>query len=124
MFLNKPKMFTNPYSSKKLNIYLMMNLLVPGRVKLATHCPMGNQEIGSVSERKLWKSTCIHHRKRLASHIQNLIMFLDQNQIKIEVIVGVDERNSRFMDLDKALQDDTRISYHRDYLSNLSAAIR
>ncbi|KAK2639389.1 hypothetical protein Ddye_027184 [Dipteronia dyeriana] len=37
---------------------------------------------------------------------------------------GMDDRNSLFISLDKALQDDKRIRYHRDYLSNLSAAIR
>ncbi|KAH7544266.1 hypothetical protein JRO89_XS15G0138200 [Xanthoceras sorbifolium] len=37
---------------------------------------------------------------------------------------GMDDRNNPFISLDKALQDDKRIRYHRDYLSNLSAAIR
>ncbi|XP_059647408.1 putative beta-glucosidase 41 isoform X2 [Cornus florida] len=37
---------------------------------------------------------------------------------------GMDDPNRPYMTLDKALQDDKRISYHRDYLSNLSAAIR
>ncbi|GAV87772.1 Glyco_hydro_1 domain-containing protein [Cephalotus follicularis] len=36
---------------------------------------------------------------------------------------GMDDLNSPFMELDKTLQDDKRIRYHRDYLSNLSAAI-
>lgn len=40
------------------------------------------------------------------------------------VITGMDDKNSPFISLDKALQDDKRIEYHRDYLSNLSAAIR
>ncbi|OVA15361.1 Glycoside hydrolase [Macleaya cordata] len=37
---------------------------------------------------------------------------------------GMDDPNSPFTTLHLALQDDKRISYHRDYLSNLSAAIR
>ncbi|CAD5334887.1 unnamed protein product [Arabidopsis thaliana] len=37
---------------------------------------------------------------------------------------GMDEKNSPFIDMEKALKDDKRISFHRDYLSNLSAAIR
>ncbi|XP_050216002.1 putative beta-glucosidase 41 isoform X2 [Mercurialis annua] len=37
---------------------------------------------------------------------------------------GMDDKNKPFTTLNKALQDDKRIEYHRDYLSNLSAAIR
>ncbi|KAK9268840.1 hypothetical protein L1049_000604 [Liquidambar formosana] len=37
---------------------------------------------------------------------------------------GMDDPNRPFIALNKALQDDKRITYHRDYLSNLSAAIR
>ncbi|XP_010267845.1 PREDICTED: putative beta-glucosidase 41 isoform X2 [Nelumbo nucifera] len=37
---------------------------------------------------------------------------------------GMDDPNKPFMALSTALQDNKRISYHRDYLSNLSAAIR
>ncbi|OWM81223.1 hypothetical protein CDL15_Pgr007254 [Punica granatum] len=37
---------------------------------------------------------------------------------------GMDELNRPYVTLTKALQDDRRIDYHRDYLSNLSAAIR
>ncbi|KAK8620480.1 hypothetical protein V6N13_066958 [Hibiscus sabdariffa] len=37
---------------------------------------------------------------------------------------GMDELNSPFMSVKKALKDDKRIEFHRDYLSNLSAAIR
>ncbi|KAL5976114.1 putative beta-glucosidase 41 [Asimina triloba] len=37
---------------------------------------------------------------------------------------GMDDPNSPFMDLHESLKDDKRIRYHRDYLSNLSAAIR
>lgn len=36
----------------------------------------------------------------------------------------MDDSNIPFINLNKALQDDKRISYHSDYLSNLSAAIR
>lgn len=37
---------------------------------------------------------------------------------------GMDDPNKPYTAVDKALQDDKRIRYHRDYLSNLSAAIR
>lgn len=36
----------------------------------------------------------------------------------------MDDPNKSSIDLQEALQDDKRINYHRDYLSNLSAAIR
>ncbi|KAL3364567.1 hypothetical protein AABB24_013377, partial [Solanum stoloniferum] len=37
---------------------------------------------------------------------------------------GMDEPNKSHIALNDALQDERRITYHRDYLSNLSAAIR
>nr|CAD1832121.1 unnamed protein product [Ananas comosus var. bracteatus] len=37
---------------------------------------------------------------------------------------GMDDPNRHFASLDKALQDDKRIRYHDDYLSNLLSAIR
>ncbi|XP_057973089.1 putative beta-glucosidase 41 [Malania oleifera] len=37
---------------------------------------------------------------------------------------GMDDLNSPFISLNKALHDEKRIRYHKDYLSNLSAAIR
>ncbi|KAI3457022.1 hypothetical protein Pfo_013685 [Paulownia fortunei] len=37
---------------------------------------------------------------------------------------GMDDPNRSHAALDKILQDDKRINYHRDYLSNLSAAVR
>ncbi|GFP90236.1 putative beta-glucosidase 41 [Phtheirospermum japonicum] len=37
---------------------------------------------------------------------------------------GMDDPNKSHAALDKVLKDDKRIKYHRDYLSNLSAAIR
>ncbi|KAG6793931.1 hypothetical protein POTOM_003157 [Populus tomentosa] len=40
------------------------------------------------------------------------------------MISGMDDLNTPFISLSKALQDDKRIEYHRDYLSNISAAIR
>jgi len=40
------------------------------------------------------------------------------------MISGMDDLNTPFISLNKALQDDKRIEYHRDYLSNISAAIR
>jgi beta-glucosidase len=42
----------------------------------------------------------------------------------MEIFTGMDEKNSPFIDMEKALKDDKRIGFHRDYLSNLSAAIR
>ncbi|CAH2046997.1 unnamed protein product [Thlaspi arvense] len=36
----------------------------------------------------------------------------------------MDEKNNPFIDMEKALEDDKRIRYHRDYLSNLTSAIR
>ena len=36
----------------------------------------------------------------------------------------MDDANSPFIALDKALKDDKRISYHNEYLSNLHIAIR
>ncbi|KAM6580396.1 hypothetical protein CsatA_004170 [Cannabis sativa] len=37
---------------------------------------------------------------------------------------GMDDPNKHFISIDKALKDEKRITFHRDYLSNLSAAIR
>ncbi|KAI4366116.1 hypothetical protein MLD38_022035 [Melastoma candidum] len=37
---------------------------------------------------------------------------------------GMDDLNRPYITMEKALQDDKRKDYHRDYLSNLSAAIR
>nr|POF08725.1 putative beta-glucosidase 41 [Quercus suber] len=37
---------------------------------------------------------------------------------------GMDDPNKPSISLDKALQDDKRIRFHQDYLSNLSAAVR
>ncbi|KAJ4848417.1 putative beta-glucosidase 41 [Turnera subulata] len=37
---------------------------------------------------------------------------------------GMDDRNTPFISLNRALQDDKRIKYHTEYLSNISAAIR
>jgi beta-glucosidase len=37
---------------------------------------------------------------------------------------GMDDPNKSSISLDKALQDEKRIRFHTDYLSNLSAAIR
>lgn len=39
-------------------------------------------------------------------------------------LIGMDEEHKPHVALNDALQDDKRISFHRDYLSNLSAAIR
>lgn len=37
---------------------------------------------------------------------------------------GMDELNNPFVNLNKALRDEKRISYHNDYLSELRAAVR
>lgn len=39
-------------------------------------------------------------------------------------MLGMDEQDAPHVALNDALQDDKRIDFHRDYLSNLSAAIR
>lgn len=36
----------------------------------------------------------------------------------------MDDSNRGFIPLEKALQDSKRINFHRDYLTNLTAAIR
>ncbi|KAJ0974851.1 hypothetical protein J5N97_016816 [Dioscorea zingiberensis] len=59
--------------------------------------------------------------------IHKLMGYIKKNYGNIPVIItenGVDDANSPFITLDKALKDDKRISYHNDYLSNLNAAIR
>ena len=40
------------------------------------------------------------------------------------MIAGMDDPNRPHTALNKVLKDEKRIRYHRDYLSNLSAAIR
>lgn len=37
---------------------------------------------------------------------------------------GMDDPNKHHMPLEEALQDQKRINYHQNYLSNISAAIR
>ncbi|KAH0850919.1 hypothetical protein HID58_095123, partial [Brassica napus] len=57
--------------------------------------------------------------RKLAVYLKDVygtLLFITEN--------GMDEKNNPFKDMEKALQDDKRISFHRDYLSNLSAAIR
>lgn len=58
--------------------------------------------------------------RKLMNHIKdkygNPLVMITEN--------GMDEPNKSHMALDDALQDERRITYHRDYLSNLSAAIR
>ncbi|KAF8409445.1 hypothetical protein HHK36_005521 [Tetracentron sinense] len=73
--------------------------------------------------------------ERAASHwlhivpwgIQKLAKYVKDKYENPPVIItenGMDDPNRPFMALSKALQDNKRIIYHRDYLSNLSAAIR
>lgn len=54
--------------------------------------------------------------KYVRDRYNNLPMFITEN--------GMDEQDGPHVALNDALQDDKRISFHRDYLSNLSAAIR
>ncbi|XP_057991972.1 putative beta-glucosidase 41 isoform X7 [Hevea brasiliensis] len=59
--------------------------------------------------------------------IRKLVNYVKDEYKNPQVIItenGMDDANKPFMSLNKALQDDKRIEYHRDYLSNLSAAIR
>lgn len=59
--------------------------------------------------------------------IRKLAMYLKDHYGNPPVIItenGVDEPNRSHAALNEALQDEQRISYHMDYLSNLSAAIR
>eukprot|EP01018_Ginkgo_biloba_P011743 Gb_21209 [translate_table: standard] len=59
--------------------------------------------------------------------IRKLMTYINQKYGNPPVFItenGMDDPNRPFISLSKALQDDKRIRYHRDYLSNLSAAIR
>ncbi|XP_057458463.1 beta-glucosidase 25 isoform X2 [Lotus japonicus] len=73
--------------------------------------------------------------ERAASHwlhivpwgIRKLVKYVKSKYGNTPVIItenGMDDPGRPFMTLEKALKDDKRIRYHRDYLSNLSAAIR
>ncbi|XVE50471.1 hypothetical protein DITRI_Ditri01bG0164700 [Diplodiscus trichospermus] len=59
--------------------------------------------------------------------IRKLARYLKDKYGNPPVIItenGMDDLNSPFISIKRALKDDKRIEYHRDYLSNLSAAIR
>lgn len=56
--------------------------------------------------------------------LMNYIKDKYRNPLVIITENGMDEPNKSHIALNVALQDDRRITYHRDYLSNLSAAIR
>ncbi|CAL5335802.1 hypothetical protein CsSME_00018400 [Camellia sinensis var. sinensis] len=59
--------------------------------------------------------------------IRKLMRYVKHKYGNLPVIItenGVDDPNKFYIPLDKALKDDKRIRFHRDYLSNLSAAIR
>jgi len=59
--------------------------------------------------------------------IRSLMIYIKQRYDNPPIIItenGIDDSNSPLISLDKALQDTKRIDYHRDYLSNLSVAIR
>lgn len=72
--------------------------------------------------------------ERAASHwlhivpwgIRKLMRYIKEKYGGPSVIItenGMDDANNPFATLDKVLEDDKRINYHNDYLSNLSAAI-
>ncbi|KAI3954360.1 hypothetical protein MKW92_028720 [Papaver armeniacum] len=59
--------------------------------------------------------------------IRNIAKYIKDKYNNPPVIItenGMDDSNSRSTILATALQDDKRINFHKDYLSNLSAAIR
>ncbi|XP_068644980.1 putative beta-glucosidase 41 [Aristolochia californica] len=59
--------------------------------------------------------------------IRKLVRYVKENYGDPPIIItenGMDDPNGPWADSSKALQDDKRISYHTEYLSNLSAAIR
>ncbi|KAL8144537.1 hypothetical protein V2J09_017569 [Rumex salicifolius] len=59
--------------------------------------------------------------------IRKLAVYLKENYGNPPIVItenGMDDPNKSHIAMDEALQDDKRIRYHRDYLSNLSAAIR
>lgn len=59
--------------------------------------------------------------------IRKLARYVKDNYGNPPVIItenGMDDPNRGSIPLEKALQDDKRINFHRDYLTNLSAAIR
>ncbi|WCJ31314.1 beta glucosidase 41 [Euphorbia peplus] len=58
--------------------------------------------------------------------IRKLVIYVKDKYRNPPVVItenGMDDPNTPFVPLNKALQDNKRIEYHRDYLSNLSAAI-
>ncbi|KAL8137421.1 hypothetical protein V2J09_003422 [Rumex salicifolius] len=58
--------------------------------------------------------------------IRKLAVYIKDNYGNPPMVItenGIDEANRPHMFMDDALQDEQRILYHRDYLSNLSAAI-
>ncbi|KAK6157142.1 hypothetical protein DH2020_011390 [Rehmannia glutinosa] len=57
------------------------------------------------------------------TRIRKLVL-QDASSDSAVITTGMDDPNRSHLVLDKALKDDKRINYHRDYLSNLSAAIR
>ncbi|CAN1339270.1 Putative beta-glucosidase 41 [Linum perenne] len=58
--------------------------------------------------------------RKLMNHVKDKY----GNPLAIVTENGMDDPNSPFISREKALQDEKRIEYHRDYLSNLSASIR
>jgi beta-glucosidase len=54
----------------------------------------------------------------------SVLRFYFFNVFIIFLTAGMDDPSRPLMTLQKALDDDKRIRYNRDYLSNLSAAIR
>ncbi|KAL8237807.1 hypothetical protein R6Q59_018888 [Mikania micrantha] len=59
--------------------------------------------------------------------LRKLVVYIKEKYGNPPVIItenGMDDPNKAHIDLEEALKDEKRINYHRDYLSNLSAAIR
>ncbi|XP_076887189.1 putative beta-glucosidase 41 isoform X2 [Bidens hawaiensis] len=59
--------------------------------------------------------------------LRKLVVYIKEKYGNPPVIItenGMDDPNKARIELEEALQDEKRINFHRDYLSNLSAAIR
>ncbi|KAJ6825564.1 beta-glucosidase 25 [Iris pallida] len=59
--------------------------------------------------------------------IRKLMRYVKENYKNPTIVItenGMDELNNPFVNLNKALMDEKRISYHNDYLSELRAAVR
>ncbi|CAM8943485.1 unnamed protein product [Rhodiola kirilowii] len=68
-----------------------------GSFNLATHCALGDQEGNELRKGKIQQSSNDYNEN------------------------GMDDSNNIFISHEKALKDEKRINFHKDYLSNLSA---